>query len=102
MNHSSDADRQTIELGDFETPNRLARQLRLALRGAGLMPRSLLDPRCCGGKLLLAGAQAFDPVTHFCGIDMNRGYIERACHWLLSERLRQFAGSPGLVDVCLN
>ena len=93
MNHSSDADRQIIELGDFATPNRLARQLWLTLRDAGLRPRSLLDPRCGGGNLLLSGAQAFDPVTHFCGIDINRGYVERACNWLISERLRQFPGS---------
>ena len=66
------------------------------------MPRSLLDPRCCGGNFLLAGAQAFDPVTHLYGIDINRGYVERACNWLLSEPPRQFPGSPGLVDVCLN
>ena len=94
MNHSSNADRQKIEFGDFETPNRLARQLFLALRDAGLMLRSLQDPTCDAGNFLLAGAQAFDPVTHFCGIDINRGYVERACNWLISERLRQFANSP--------
>ena len=91
MNHSSDADRQTIELGDFETPNRLARQLWLTLRDAGLRPRSLLDPRCGGGNLLLSGAQAFDPVTHFCGIDINRGYVERACNWLIRTAAAPFS-----------
>ena len=90
MNHSSDADRQKIELGDFETPNRLARQLFLALRDAGLILRSLPDTICGAGNLLLAGAQAVDSITHFCGIDINRGYVERACNWLLSEPPRQF------------
>ena len=85
MNHDSDADRNKTEFGDFQTPDRLAQDVCVALRNFGFMPKSLLDPTCGIGNFLRAGAQTFDSVTHLFGIDINGGHVEYARNQLRAE-----------------
>jgi SAM-dependent methyltransferase len=68
--------RAKIEFGDFQTPPGLAAEVCGVLRARGLAPRSIVEPTCGTGSLLLAALAAFPGVSEALGADVNEAYVE--------------------------
>ncbi len=63
-----------VEFGDFQTPPSLAARVCGLLARQGVAPRSLVEPTCGEGSLLLAALEQFRPQTAL-GMDINPSYI---------------------------
>ena len=70
--------KQVVEYGDFQTPDKLARDVLRMLTGRGVDPASLLEPTCGLGSFLFAGLDRFENVKKAMGADINAQYIKRA------------------------
>ena len=66
------------EFGDFQTPLSLAQSICRLLTRQGLQPRSLIEPTCGYGNLLLAGISHFPNIEEALGVDINSDHIKRA------------------------
>ncbi len=71
--------RRQIELGDFQTPDALARAVCLRLAQAFPPPTAVVEPTCGDGALLVASQASF-PDAHLLGleIDPRRAMTARA------------------------
>ncbi len=70
--------KQVAEYGDFQTPEKLARDVCAMLTEHGVRPASLLEPTCGLGSFLFAGLDHFENVKNAIGADINPQYIKRA------------------------
>jgi hypothetical protein len=77
---------QTVEFGDFQTPDALASDVCRLLSGRGISPASLLEPTCGIGNFLLAAIERFPELSTGLGIEINNDYVCRAV-----ERIRSHA-----------
>jgi hypothetical protein len=66
-----------VEFGDFQTPTSLASKICALLYEEGVRPRSIVEPTCGEGNLLLSALERFPSVTRAIGIDINHEHIER-------------------------
>ena len=69
---------KTIEYGDFQTPENLARDVCALLARQDVRPAALLEPTCGLGRFLFAGLDRFEEVKKAIGADINADYIKRA------------------------
>lgn len=67
--------RQQTEFGDFQTPPGLAREVCRLLQAGGLSPRSVVEPTCGLGSLLLAAMENFPCIECAHGLDINGNYL---------------------------
>ena len=66
----------TIEFGDFQTPDTLARGVCKTLHRLGVSPVSIVEPTCGQGSFLRASVDAFPECTIFLGFEINSDYVE--------------------------
>lgn len=66
------------EYGDFQTPERLARNVCAILLREGVAPAALLEPTCGRGSFLFAGLDCFQEIKYAVGADINPEYITHA------------------------
>jgi hypothetical protein len=66
------------EFGDFQTPVELAEAVCAFLLAKGTNPRSIIEPTCGVGNLVVAAAKSFSSLQHVLGIDINGHYVEKA------------------------
>ena len=66
----------TIEFGDFQTPDTLARGVCKTLHRLGVSPESIVEPTCGKGSFLRASVDAFPECTMFLGFEINSDYVE--------------------------
>jgi len=76
------------DLGDFQTPPALAREIRSALQRRGFTWSRVLEPTCGIGNVLLEFA-ATDGVDECLGIELQASYAQRA-----RSRLASLDGGP--------
>jgi hypothetical protein len=69
--------RTKIEFGDFQTSRELAARIVHRLRLRGIHPRTILEPTCGLGSLLLAAADGFPDADRVLGVDINAAYLRR-------------------------
>ncbi len=67
-----------VAFGDFQTPIDLAREVCSAVARTGLRPRSILEPTCGTGSLLLAALDEFPSARAAVGLDINQQYVREA------------------------
>ena len=67
---------ERAELGDFQTPAELADEVCRLLAGRGLAPRSLVEPTCGTGSLLLAALDRFPSASAGLGVDVEQAYVD--------------------------
>jgi hypothetical protein len=65
------------DLGDFQTPPSLAREVLALLARRGPAPASVLEPTCGGGSFLAASADAF-PAARLLGLDLSEEHVAAA------------------------
>ncbi|MBE7528513.1 MAG: N-6 DNA methylase [Chloroflexi bacterium] len=66
---------QKVEYGDFQTPAWLAEQICNLLYQSGIRPRTIIEPHCGRGSLLLAAADQFPDTGQICGFDINDAHL---------------------------
>jgi len=64
--------------GDFQTPRNLADEICALLRHRGERPRSILEPTCGQGSLLVAAAHTFPEAQTLAGFDINPAHVATA------------------------
>jgi hypothetical protein len=93
---------KTKEYGDFQTPEKLARDVCALLSAHGLRPAALLEPTCGLGRFLFAALDQFKEVKRALGADINTQYIEQAGTVLQrrqdAERVRLVEGDFFITD----
>ena len=75
---ATDARKNRLEFGDFQTPISLARQVVASLIQQGVNPRSVLEPTCGQGAFLLAALEQFPELETAIGLDINPDYLAAA------------------------
>lgn len=70
------AQKNKAEFGDFQTPLWFARDVCALLATQNIVPRSILEPTCGVGNLLLAALDEFETTTLAIGADVNLTYVE--------------------------
>ena len=68
--------RTKVELGDFQTPPELAAEVCRVLAGRGVAPRSIVEPTCGTGGLLVAALDGFRGVERALGVDINGAHVQ--------------------------
>jgi hypothetical protein len=68
--------RTKVELGDFQTPPELAAEVCRVLAGRGVAPRSIVEPTCGTGGLLVAALDEFRGVERALGVDINDAHVQ--------------------------
>lgn len=71
----SDARKQKIEFGDFQTPDSLALLVCAKLSSLGIKPQSVIEPTCGVGAFVIAAAKEFSPACTIHGFEVNQGYL---------------------------
>lgn len=67
-----------LEFGDFQTPDKLAREACDVLLRLRISPASIVEPTCGTGSFLRASANAFPTCTSLLGFEINPEYAEVA------------------------
>lgn len=78
-----------IELGDFQTPYELARQICLFLKKERIYPDVIVEPTCGIGSFLLAASETFFKETKIFGFDINNEYLKEVDSKLESDKLKK-------------
>jgi hypothetical protein len=82
--------RETVEFGDFQTPELLAVEVCRLLHARGIAPRSIVEPTCGVGNLLFAALDTFPGARQAHALDVNDTYVE---HALRRKRTRNDAAT---------
>jgi hypothetical protein len=84
--------RAQAEFGDFQTPPGLAERVARVVAASGFAPRTLVEPSCGVGNLLVAGLETFAAsVTDVLGVDIAAEHLDRCRD--------QLAGSAATVSL---
>jgi len=78
--------KQTAEFGDFQTSPELAREICAVISRRGFRPRSVVEPTCGLGNLLLAALDVFPSVSEAVGLDISPDYVRAAKQRLGARR----------------
>ncbi len=70
--------RQIAEYGDFQTPDKLAREVCLLLTLTGVRPAAILEPTCGLGSFLFAALESFQAVKQALGAEINAEHVKQA------------------------
>ena len=76
---------QRLAFGDFQTSDELAARICHLLAVRGIQPRSILEPSCGVGSLLLAALHEFQCVESAVGIEINEQYSAATNERLLRD-----------------
>lgn len=68
--------REQAEFGDFQTPIELAASVCALLKQLQVAPRSVIEPTCGKGSMLLAALRQFPTLKFGIGMDINDGYLD--------------------------
>ena len=71
-------EKKSIEFGDFQTPEILARRVCEVLRQSGVSPSSIMEPTCGTGAFLRASSDFFPDCTKILGFEINPSYVQTA------------------------
>lgn len=66
------------DLGDFQTPPRLAQEICRLLLSLGCAPKLVIEPTCGKGNLAIAAVQTFPEVEFLFGVELQERYIREA------------------------
>lgn len=66
------------EFGDFQTPYDLAAQVAERVSALGFMPKSILEPTCGKGNILLAACEEFPDAETALGVEISTEYFDLA------------------------
>ena len=66
------------EFGDFQTPFDLAIQVAERVRAVGFAPKSILEPTCGKGNILLAACEEFPNAEMALGVEISAQYFDFA------------------------
>lgn len=83
--------KKTIEYGDFQTPNALARAVCARLYAIGIRPDTVVEPTCGVGAFLLAASESFPEATQIFGFEINQEYLD-----ILHQHIDKFPIDPGI------
>ena len=83
------APHRRLDLGDFQTPGLLARQVCDLVARSGFPARSILEPACGVGAFVVAAPQAFPDAERILGSDLNAAHIAVA-----RDSLQRLGASP--------
>jgi len=70
--------RQITEFGDFQTPEKLARDICSLLFSLGIQPKTILEPTCGIGNFLSAALERFPSCRAAIGLDISSSHLEKA------------------------
>lgn len=65
------------ELGDFQTPIKLSRQVCRLLTQQGISPTVIIEPTCGKGSFILASLEYFPQVERVFGLEINADHLHR-------------------------
>ncbi len=85
------------ELGDFQTPAKLADQICRYLGSTGLQPRVIVEPTCGAGSFVFAALKNFPSVRLIYAVDAAEQYVWRLKISLLQHALLRNSRLPDLV-----
>lgn len=93
-------DRTRIEFGDFQTPTALAQSVCRRLLALGVAPRSLVEPTCGVGNLLLVATEIFKgSLRSITAMDVNADYIHQTRARLQKNHLHQQVERASFFDI---
>ncbi len=70
--------RDSLEYGDFQTPEGLALRVCRWLREQGVRPEVLIEPTFGQGHFILAALAAFPSIRHVYGVEIHEPYFREA------------------------
>jgi len=73
-----------VEFGDFQTPERLARDVCSLLSANAIQPASVLEPTCGVGNFIIAAAETFS-AARVIGVEVQDKYVKQTAN-RISER----------------
>ncbi|MBA3922952.1 MAG: N-6 DNA methylase, partial [Nostocaceae cyanobacterium] len=76
---------QAIAFGDFQTPDDLANLVVQVVQKLCIQPKSILEPTCGHGSLLLAAVKSFPQTQQFIGVEINQAYLEELHRRLITH-----------------
>ena len=68
---------ETVEFGDFQTPEVLARHVMMLVRKTGFFPATIIEPSCGTGAFLATAADAYAQADLF-GLEINPAHCAAA------------------------
>ncbi len=68
--------RSRIDLGDFQTPVELTREVCALLSRQGISPTSVVEPTCGIGSFLLAALDAFPEASRYLAVELDRRHCD--------------------------
>ena len=74
-----------VELGDYQTPDVLARQVVDVIAARGFEPRSVVEPTCGGGSFVIAAARRFPTAERLLAVELQEGYFRQTEERILKE-----------------
>lgn len=66
---------RTLEFGDFQTPDGLARRVCAVLAARGVAPSAIVEPTCGIGNFLVAALDQFPDAARAIGLEQNADYF---------------------------
>ena len=69
--------KEKVELGDFQTPFDLAREIVQLLKSMQVSPSIVVEPTCGLGNFLKASIATFGSDVKYYGFDINLDYVEK-------------------------
>lgn len=78
----------TVEYGDFQTNDTLARQISSVLFDEGCRPTVVLEPTCGKGNLLMAALRQFPDLQRLYGVEVYKPYLYHCKFTLLAYYLK--------------
>lgn len=76
------------DLGDWQTPDSLSRQVFDVLAKRGVLYSRILEPTCGNGSFLRAALDALPCLSEIVGLDMQKEHLQQARAGAKDERLR--------------
>ncbi len=80
-------ERDSIEYGDFQTPEGLARRVCRWLGAKGVRPEVLVEPTFGQGHFILAALATFPSIRHVYGVEIYEPYFRETKKKILAEGL---------------
>ncbi len=74
----------SLEYGDFQTPDSLARRVMERFKRGGFVPASIFEPTCGVGNLLVVALETY-PQALGVGLEINAAYASRAAARLMGR-----------------
>lgn len=67
-----------VEFGDFQTPDELAQDIASLVNRKGVKPKTIIEPTCGKGSILMSAVENIDGWRKVIGLDINKAHIEES------------------------